>query len=100
PPHPHLHSCPTRRSSDLNVTAVETLNRSMPSPPVPQTSIIGPPTSSISKGTARSSSTRTKLAISLALSPLSWSAVRKSAFASASDRKSTRLNSSHLVISY
>src|SRR5690349_10141993 len=69
-------------AANTNVTAVETLNRSMPSPPVPQTSMTGPP--SISNGTARSNSTRTKLAISLAVSPFSCSAVRKSAFVFAS----------------
>ena len=43
-----------------------------------------PADASISKGTARSNNTRTKLAISLALSPFSCSTVRKSAFVFAS----------------
>jgi len=47
-----FHDPSPRLQPETNVIAVETLNRSMPSPPVPQTSTIGPSTS-ISKGTAR-----------------------------------------------
>src|SRR5205085_2628944 len=63
--------------ASTNAAAVETLNKSMPSPPVPHASIIGPGNSrsSSSSGTARCSKARAKLAISEALSPFSWSAV-------------------------
>src|SRR5439155_24484516 len=74
----HLHSFPTRRSSDLSISVPSRSIRSSVVPPVAQ--------------------------LSMASSPAPGPIVRRSIAPDASitlrDRKSTRLNSSHVAISY
>src|SRR5438045_6491407 len=71
----HLHSFPTRRSSDLVGTCTKAMPRWMIAAAKPPRSPITPP-------------------------PTATSTDWRSTFSSSRDRKSTRLNSSHLGISY
>src|SRR5205807_7580931 len=76
-PHRHLHSFPTRRSSDLCLRAPGAANTA--------------PTSSSAIATARPA---------LPVSSRQPTGFSPTAVSRSRDRKSTRLNSSHLVISY
>src|SRR5205807_8395395 len=96
--HPHLHSFPTRRSSDLQQK-----------PPCFFTWTDQPQQSSSTTSTSSSSSSSSSASSSSSTSSSSglskWMIedVPRSGvefFRARGDRKSTRLNSSHLVISY
>src|SRR5205807_10015287 len=86
--HQHLHSFPTRRSSDLSVKAIAANDASQ-------------------RAIARRDAIDCASAACIVVTPKSGSsgsssctAARRAGKSDAADRKSTRLNSSHLVISY
>src|SRR5439155_21437952 len=87
PHHPDLHSFPTRRSSDLeNRLAHGFTSTSPPSPPLRDSGPATPGRTDSSPSTAARAVT----------TPSMWSSAPRRP----PDRKSTRLNSSHVAISY
>src|SRR5690606_39758052 len=83
---PHLHSFPTRRSSDLRPPSSPSTKRSASSRPP------SPTCPSSSGRIARSSPSGTRRC--------RWGTIATRASSRTPDRKSTRLNSSHVKISY
>src|SRR5690606_39540791 len=90
--HQHLHSFPTRRSSDLAYERLNCYNRRNKAGP------LATGLSALDEG--RAAGARPRMVRMRGLEPPRLAAPEPKSGASTRDRKSTRLNSSHVKISY